>query len=587
MRQHLKSLYFVALLAALFCVALPNPSAFAQSCEIRLTRSSVKWTESVNQESGQQILPSARFAYQQTNGKAKVPMFLEAPVVTSLVIDIFSEIELRGIKSLAEALYTVTDTPLDDIPRLVSSAFRGPHSSITASRESRKIAELAVAQLVAKRLPRLTLEEITEELKIHLQAFEGLLIGIKSGRANWADYRSHLQYVMSTPTGRLLLISPLRPAGFELLKLEGKNSLSTTTHMTSQVVTERKVQRARQQLHSQFRAEWNNGLASWKKVAGSLKSTSYLKGNVRDRENPYFWLARFLESSPVAVAHVLKNNPKYQEHLCWILTELDGQIFRADWSAGFESIWSKISIPLYVVGIAVIPTLMSGAPLVIIYGGLVVLQAAGLVSVSNTFMEQQTEKQNRGFYTAALSSGVGGKVTIEAIEEQSDEIKKASQKIGTSVALNVASAGMAKSLSLITFRRVQKMNRSVLAETLWRGSQRVSRYSRGRHLDSRLNDKLESILPFNDFFVSRKALSSRSISYEETKRLWVHDVIKKLPQSQINSLLFKSHDFGFGRTLLLTEMGTSLAQELHEISTEDFFKEVNPIENFMNFKMNP
>lgn len=483
-----------------------------------------------------------------------LPAFFNQQIILQNFLErIFIEIKNQSIAQMTEYMYVVSGAPLDQIPRLVVAAFSYTPNSIDDRQYISALAQRQLTLIQKSGTPRLNPEEIAEELKTHVQGLNQIRAAILDGKADYSDYALHLNYVFSHPTGRLLTAPPLNRQINLVKEIEQMNAELVLD------VSGGEVRRAHQLYFAQFRAYWATSQSMWKKTIVQA-----------DMREFYFMLSRFIESTPQAIVSTLKKYPQFKSELCWILGEMDSTIFSDRWQKGFQSIWNKISIPMWVVGVAVIPVLASGAPLLIMYAGITVLQVAGAVEIHDTYKHMNGLKQYRHFHENMTTSGLGsGYSTYKALKIDKD-IQKDLNKIGASVALEIASIGVAKVASKVTHNAVAKLSRTQIAEKFYR-------YTLGKNPNSSLALQYRlSRTQTMEQYIDKLAIQKIPLKGRNLQREWIHDTVNRMSKNQLDGVLFESRNYGFGRTLFLTEAATALTVQTYDIATSEYFVDIKP-----------
>lgn len=480
------------------------------------------------------------------------PIFRAENILRSFLEKVSAEIQLQSITHMTEYMYVVTNEPLEKIPRLVTNAFSFTPNTVAERDFILAESKQVLGEIQSLGVQRLTPAEVLAELETHVEGLNSIRAAVISKKAQYADYARHLNYVLSTPTGRLLTAPPLNR---QINLLKDFSSLKKDLQLK---VSAGDVRRAMQQFYPQFRAYWAASQSLWKKSLAS-----------GEEKELYFLLSRLIETTPRAIVATLVKYPAYRSHLCWILGRLDSVVFSDLWEKSFTGIWNKISLPLWVVGIAVIPVLATGAPLIIMYTGLAALQVAGLVEVHGTYKHMVQLQQYRNFHENMMTSGLGSEYSVPKMLEIDRSIEKDMNKIGTSVALEVFSFGFAHALSKATFKTVEKMSRTDIAQKFYAVIAKRNRVS--FVLESRLAQTQTM-----NAYLDKLAATKKPYRHHSARRDWVYNTVQNMPQKELESILFQSRDYGFGRTLFLTEAATALSMQAYDITTQDYFGGIKP-----------
>jgi hypothetical protein len=551
-----------------------------ESCFYRLNKQSVVWAGILNQEAREPLVPSPTLVFRLPDDPT-LPLFHESELIAGFVVRIYNEIKLQSIKSFTTYMWEVTDERIESrsnakperIPDYVAQVFTDTRNSSAERKKIRDYSAAVVAELQRSRTPRMTSAEVLEEIQTNIAGLESIRVAILEGRGSYTDYAGHLNYILSTSSGKLLTASPLK----------GRVKLMRTPEELDQPIEisigTSDVRQAQRLFFDQFRAQWALSQSGWRDARKSFAPAGGAITIPEGSGDPYFWLAKFIESAPQAVVTVIRENPVYRQHLCWMLGQLDRRLMSDLWGKSITTLTNKIMLPLWVLGVAVIPVIMAGAPLAIMWGGIAALQVAALVDMHGTYKQMLAVERKRSVHESMLTSGLGSPQSIDFMIGYQQHHQALATNLAITAGIEVASLAFAKGLSVFVQRSVRALEPWDLAERLYRASIRTN-FSRGHSMMSQeFAAQLGRKMTYQQFILSRSlAAPGARASYQESQRQWVHHVVGKMSKAEIEALLFASREFGFGKSLFFTEVGVAFAGQAYNLATGGMFDEIKPWE---------
>lgn len=574
-RQIVATIVLVAHSSSLWGATFPP-----ESCFFRLNKQSLVWADILNYEAKEDLVPAPQLTFRLPDDPT-LPMFQEGDLIAGFVVRIYNEIKRQSVKSFTTYMWEVTDERLEGranakperIPDLVAQAFTDTRSTSAERNKIREYAAEVVAELQKNHVPRMKNAEVIEEIQTNIQGLESIRVAITEGRASYTDYAAHLNYILSTSSGKLLTAAPLKG----LVKL-----MRTPEELDQPIeisVDPWQVRQAQKLFYDQFRAQWSTSQSGWRDARAAFAPVNGAATIPDGTGDPYFWLAKFIESAPRAVVQVIKENPGYRQHLCWMLGQLDRRLMSDLWGKSITTLTNKIMLPLWILGVAVIPVILAGAPLAIMFAGIAVLEVATFASMHDSYKQMLASERERGVHEAMMTSGLGSPASVDFMIGYQNEIQAAGTNLAITAAIEVGSIGFAKGLSVFVRNSVKALKPWDLAQRLYRASMRTN-FGRGHTMMSQnFAEQLGRKMTYKQFLLSNNAaLVGRRLSYQETQRLWVHHVVEKMSQSEIDDLLFASREFGFGKSLFFTEVGVAFAGQAYNLATGGMFDEIKPWE---------
>lgn len=408
------------------------------------------------------------------------------------------------------------------------------------------LAQTSLKDLIQSGDKRQSPEDILEALNTDLAALNMLADRAASLPEAYTDYQLHHFMILTTPHGALFFANYFGENNLRALSLT--EIQKGQRHSSIDQVW--RVRRAFMSLPQELDANWGIYL---KRLAS---------GTTVER------LKTLLISSPAAVIKLFQLQPVWREYFCAIMQDFEDQDFKNSWQSSVGAAQWKL-VPWGIALLTVYPTLMAAAPLSVIAVGLIAIELHSMIDIQGLWAERDQALREASLQKALLLLGQPTRTGLSTMQSHFDKASSQEILIARDLALKVLGIGIAQAVTRSVHKSYLAMSKSEIFSKLM--AQIQSSKAARRNLGAVLRTKVSE----DEAFAAYRTLSrSRREHLDEA---YAAAFFKKSSRAEIDALFFAQRDFGFGRSLFLTELGINGLGDLGKLGQDGLFGDINPV----------